>query len=83
MGHTRCGALSAAVKGPGDKSHVGEIVNEIRRCFAEKDHLSANVRMQIGHLLDRSPVISKAVKEERLKVMGAVYHLEDGTVEFL
>jgi carbonic anhydrase len=83
MGHTRCGALSAAEIGPGDKSCVGEIVNEIRRCFIEKDHLRANVRMQIRHLLERSPAISRAVQEEKVKIKGAVYHLEDGTVEFL
>jgi carbonic anhydrase len=83
MGHTRCGALSAAEKGPGDETCVGDIVNEIRRCFIEKDHLRANVRMQIRHLLERSPAISRAVQEEKVKIMGAVYHLEDGTVEFL
>ena len=83
MGHTRCGALSAAESGPGDSSHVGEIVNEIRCCFAEKDHLRANVRMQISHLLERSPVISSAAKEGKVQVKGAVYHMEDGTVEFL
>lgn len=83
MGHTRCGALTAAEEGPGDGSWTGEIVNEIRLCFAEKDHLRANVRMQIGHLMEKSPVISSAVKEEKLKVLGAIYHMEDGTVEFL
>lgn len=83
MGHTRCGALTAAEEGPGDESCTGEIVNEIRLCFAEKDHLRANVRMQIGHLMERSPIISAAVKEEKLRVIGAIYHMEDGTVEFL
>ncbi|MBA3045972.1 MAG: carbonic anhydrase [Candidatus Thermoplasmatota archaeon] len=83
MGHTCCGALNAAENGPGDSSCVGEIVNEIRCCFGESDHLRANVRMQIAHLMERSQAISKAVKDGTLKIMGAVYHLEDGTVEFL
>ncbi len=83
MGHTNCGALLAAMNGPGDSSCVGEIVNEIRTCFGEEDHLRANVRMQMGHILERSPVIAKAVEAGALSVRGAIYHIEDGTVEFL
>ena len=83
LGHTNCGALNAAENGPGDHSHIGDIVNEIRCCFGEKDHLRANVRMQMGHLVERSSVISEAVKSGKVAIKGAVYHLEDGTVEFL
>ena len=83
MGHTCCVALHAAESGPGDGSCVGEIVNEIRCCFNEKDHLRANVRMQMGHLMQKSAAIAGAVKEGTLAIRGAIYHLEDGTVEFL
>ncbi|MFO7618734.1 MAG: carbonic anhydrase [Thermoplasmata archaeon] len=84
MGHTRCGALHAAEQGPGDDSNVGEIVDEIRCCFLrEKDHVKANIRMQMGHLLEKSQAISKAVESGETTLKGAVYHLEDGSVEFL
>ena len=83
MGHTCCGALSAAEMGPGDSSSVGEIVNEIRCCFTEKDHLRGNVQRQIRHLMELSPAISGAVKNGTLTVKGVIYHIEDGTVEFL
>jgi carbonic anhydrase len=83
MGHTCCGALHAAEQGPGDDSNVGHIVNEIRSCFKDRDHLRANVRMQMSHLLERSPPIAAAVKAGKLALRGAIYHLEDGTVEFL
>lgn len=83
LGHTRCGALHAAEQGPGDHTSIGEIVNEIRSSFGDTDHLRANVRMQVSHLLERSPAISAAVRSGKLVIRGAVYHLEDGTVEFL
>ncbi len=84
MGHTRCGALHAAEQGPGDGSSTGEIVNEIRCCFLrEKDHIKANINMQMEHVLEKSAAISEAVKSGKTSLKGAVYHLEDGTVEFL
>jgi carbonic anhydrase len=84
MGHTCCGALHAAEMGPGDSSSVGEIVNEIRCCFLrEKDHIKANIRMQIEHLIEKSAVIADAANSGKLALVGVVYHLEDGTVEFM
>lgn len=83
MGHTCCGALNAAEQGPGDGSNVGRIVDEIRSCFMERDHLRANVRMQMSHILERSPPIAEAVKAGKVALKGVVYHLEAGTVEFL
>jgi len=83
LGHTNCGALKASEAGPGDGSHVGEIVNEIRCCFGGGDNLRDNVRRQEQMLLQRSPPIAEAVKAGALKIQGAVYHLEDGAVEFL
>jgi carbonic anhydrase len=83
MGHTCCGAMATAEQGPGDGTCAGEIINEIRVCFKEKDHLRANIRMQMAHLLEKSPIISDAVRSGKLSLIGAVYHLEDGSVEFL
>lgn len=83
LGHTHCGALNAAEQGPGDDSNVGRIVNGIRCCFGEADHLRANIRMQMRHLLERSPIISSAAERGDVEIRGAVYRMEDGTVEFL
>jgi len=84
LGHTRCGAMFAAEAGPGDSTSIGEIVNDIRCCFRrEKDHIRANVKMQIEHLLEKSPVIASETEKGKLEVRGAVYHIEDGSVEFL
>jgi carbonic anhydrase len=81
LGHTYCGALKAAEGGPGDGSHIGNIVNEIRCCFDHADHLRENVRRQVDMLAKRSPVIAEAVKSGAVKIRGAIYHMEDGTVE--
>jgi carbonic anhydrase len=81
LGHTHCGALGAAESGPGDRSHIGNIVNEIRCCFDQADHMRENVRRQVGMLVKRSPAIAEAVRRGGVKIRGAIYHLEDGTVE--
>ena len=83
MGHTNCGALKAAEKGPGDSSSVGIIVDEIRCCFGGEDPLRDNVRRQEEMILERSPAIAEAVRSGVLTIQGAVYHLENGYVEFL
>jgi carbonic anhydrase len=81
LGHTHCGALHAAEGGPGDRSHIGNIVNEIRCCFDKADHMRENVRRQVDMLAKRSGVISDAMRAGTVKVRGAVYHLETGEVE--
>jgi carbonic anhydrase len=83
MGHTCCGALKAAEAGPGDGSCVGDIVNEIRTCFEGGDNLRANVRRQAAKLPERSKTLGAEVKAGRLKIKGAIYHLESGKVEML
>jgi len=83
MGHTCCGALNAAEKGPGDGSNVGIIVDEIRCCFGSQDNLRENVKRQMKILLLRSSAIAEAVNNGKLQIQGAIYHLEDGKVEFL
>lgn len=81
MGHTYCGALRAAENGPGDRSHIGNIMNEIRCCFDGSDHLRENVRRQVEMLVKRSPAIAKAVADGSVKIRGAIYHMETGEVE--
>ncbi|MDO9537201.1 MAG: carbonic anhydrase [Thermoplasmata archaeon] len=83
LGHTNCGAMKASETGPGDGTCIGDIVNEIRCCFGGDDHLRDNVRRQEKMILQRSPAIAQAVESGALEIQGAIYHLEDGTVEFL
>lgn len=81
MGHTHCGAVKAAEES--GESAEG-ILREIRDSFSyHENHIFANVMNQVKHLPQRSKVIQTAVQEGRLRIQPAVYHLENGRVEFL
>ncbi len=81
LGHSGCGAIAAAEDVDHDESPV---LDEIRSSFTlHKDHSVANVMRQMNMLLQRSKVIRKAVEDDRLALLGGIYHLEDGSVEFI
>ena len=42
-----------------------------------------NVAMEVKNLQSLEPVITKAIKNGTVKVVGAVYNLNTGQVEFL
>ena len=85
LGHTGCGAVGAAIEG-----HTGGFIESILKDIAlaigdEKDDFKAsclNVRHgveTIRHELEIHPVHDP----DGLEVAGAIYHIEDGRVEFL
>ncbi len=85
LGHTRCGAVGSVIGG-----HSGGFIDYILKDIAlaigeEKDDFKAscmNVRhgvRRIRHELEIHPIED----EKGLEVIGAIYHVEDGTVEFL
>ncbi len=83
MGHNHCGAVDAAVNHDPD-GYIKFITDEIRLAIGdEKDEEKAcwlNVRHSIS-VIENSLAITKE-EEHGLKVIGAVYRLEDGAVEF-
>jgi carbonic anhydrase len=92
LGHTKCGAVAAACKVPDVPGHIVTLINAIKPAAEEaKKHagdevenaVKINVAMQVNQLKSLEPVMSKAVKNNQLKVVGAVYDLHTGKVEFL
>jgi carbonic anhydrase len=88
MGHTNCGAISAAVGGkevPGQISvlyqHLMPGIRDSRGNVAKA--VEANAVFQARLLRESSTVIAKAVKENGVKVVGGVYDLETGRVKML
>ena len=88
LGHTNCGAVSAAVAGkevpgqisvlyqhlmPGTRDSHGDVGAAVK----------ANVAFQTRLLRESSTVIAKAVKEQGVKVVGGVYDLGTGRVTLL
>lgn len=92
MGHTKCGAVAAACKIPDVPGHIVTLINAIKPA-AEiaktlpgdevENAVKLNVAMQVEQLTKLEPVLAKAVKSGALKIVGAVYNLDTGVVEFL
>ena len=82
LGHTCCGAIKAAEES--DKSGCGELIGEIQKSFSHgENHTLCNLSRQLNMLPKRSELINKKMKEEKVKLIGAIYNLESGKVEFL
>lgn len=81
LGHTHCGAIEASEKSKDDSIALFE---EIKKCFSlDADHIIGNIKRQHHVLFQRSDIISKAVKDDKLKIICAIYYLETGLVKFL
>jgi len=81
LGHTYCGAVKASEESKDDSIALFE---EIKKGFSlNNDHIIGNVKRQHDILFRRSDVILKAVKDDKLKIVCAIYNLESGFVDFL
>ncbi len=97
LGHTSCGAIGAAIKAEeGAESFPGHIQNltsdlapAVRAALKTNpaDLLQAAVRenviLGVQSLQESTPVLRKRVRAGQLKVVGGIYNLENGKVEFL
>lgn len=85
LGHTHCGAVDAAINHD-PEGYIKFITDKISLAIgAEKDPYIAackNVEYVVKEI-ESSLEIKEIESEEDLIVMGAVYHLENGRVEFL
>ena len=97
LGHTKCGAVSAVVNG--DQEHgnipalVAGIVPAVAKVKAENPELSgddlinkaieANTWQSIEDLFKQSPSMREMVKSKQVKVVGAVYDVQTGKVNWL
>ncbi len=84
LGHTHCGAVEAAVHHDPD-GYIKFITDVIKQAIGEEtDDYQAcclNIRHSIA-VLESSFEIHQE-EEHGLKVIGAVYHLQDGRVDFI
>lgn len=84
LGHTHCGAVDAAIHHEPD-GYIKFITDEIRLAICdETDAYKAcclNVQRSVSVIEESLDI--RQEEERGLQVLGAVYHLEDGRVEFL
>lgn len=85
LGHNHCGAVDAAINSDPD-GYIKFVTDEIKLAIgAETDDFKAcclNVKRSIS-IIEQSMEIHHIEEETGLKVVGAIYHLEDGSVEFI
>ena len=85
LGHTQCGAVGSAIKGAGG-GFVDSILNDIRLAIGDEtdDYKASCLNVRHGVETIRHEFEIHPIRDARgLEVAGAVYHIEDGRVEFL
>jgi len=91
LGHERCGAVDAAVKGGELPGHLGKLISEIEPAVeqAEKEEgdllanaVHENIHRVVRQLKNSGPIIKEFVEHHELEIIGAYYDLDDGIVTF-
>ena len=97
MGHTSCGAVKAVLEGAQVHGSIPALVDNIAPAIANTkaanpsagvatllgEAVKANVWVSIDDVFKRSSEVRDLVKAGKLKVLGAVYDLESGNVNWL
>jgi carbonic anhydrase len=95
LGHDACGAVDAAIKAVNEGAKlpghlpglVAHLKPAVKAANTENGNLlenaiKANVELNVEKLKNSGPVISKFVEEGKVKVVGGVYRLATGKVDF-
>jgi carbonic anhydrase len=92
MGHQRCGAVTAAAE-PGEAhGHLPTLIAAIKPAIDKakgmpgdpiENAVRINVENVVRQLGESQPVLNKLVAEGRVRIVGAVYSLDTGKVEWL
>ncbi|EWY40503.1 carbonic anhydrase [Skermanella stibiiresistens SB22] len=95
MGHERCGAVDAAVSVVRDNTRypgsIGRMIEPIIPAVLDArdqpgdlldNAVRANVRRIVRRLSESEPMLIDPLRQGKLKIVGARYDLEDGSVDF-
>ena len=93
LGHERCGAVDATLKGGEALGHIQWLVNAIKPAVekakgkpgdALDNAVTSNVTMVVEQLkTSMMPSLGVMLAEEGVKIVGARYDLDSGVVELL
>ena len=96
LGHDACGAVSATIKSLKDNTtlpgHLPSLVEAIAPAVKAVSQqagdtlanaIRQNVIDNVGKLSTATPILSAAVEQNKLKVVGGIYRLRDGRVEMV
>ncbi|MFH0821725.1 MAG: carbonic anhydrase [Pseudomonadota bacterium] len=97
LGHTKCGAVTAAATNAKVEPNIAKLLKSCEPAIqkarawtpgAKGEALvpaatTANVWQAVSDVYKASPIIAKKAKEGKLKVLGAIYDVEHGTIDWM
>ena len=89
LGHEGCGAVKATLDGGASPPNIAELTKRIAPAVEKtkgkgmEAAVEENVRLQMRNALSESTVLSDLAAKHELQIVGAVYRLESGAVEWL
>jgi carbonic anhydrase len=92
LGHQKCGGVTAAVEGGELPGHMAGLVALIQPAVEKTkgmpgdrvaNSVRANVEMVVDQVRGSKPVLAESVAAGKVKVVGGVYSLDTGRVEWL
>lgn len=87
LGHTACGAVTAAVEGKAVPGQISSLFQHITPAVPAGATLDQAIRANVAHqakvLRSSSTVIREALDAGRVDVKGGIYSLDDGRVKLL
>ncbi len=93
LGHTECGAIKSAKQGVED-GHITELLKRIHPSISkallqdDKDYLFedkvayTNVENSLEQILTRSEIVKDMFKKGQIGIVGGVYNIDNGQVDF-
>jgi len=92
LGHSKCGAVQAAIKGVNGEGHIACLAEAMQPALHEakeqpgdlaNNAARVNTKIVTEQLKCSKPVLSRLVSEGKLNVVPAFYDLDTGVVEIL
>jgi len=96
LGHDNCGAVSAAIKTVKDgvelPGHLPQLVEHIRPAVQAAlpepgdlldNAIRENVLLNVEKLKTATPILSQYVADKKIRVVGGIYKLADGRIDWL
>jgi carbonic anhydrase len=93
LGHTECGAIKSAKQGVSD-GHITDMLKRIHPSISKAllkeeryhkfdDNVAyANVENSLEEILTRSDIVKEMFEKGQIGIVGGVYNIENGEVDF-
>jgi carbonic anhydrase len=94
LGHTSCGAVKGACD-HAEMGHLTGLVNKIKPAVLNIEKTlpnsnnnlvdlvaSENVHLMVNEVMDRSPILKSLINENKIGIIGGMYNVETGVVNF-